>query len=347
MRCPKCQFDHELQKTECLKCGIVFSNYQSPPHAPATQLEDPANRPAAPITPAPAAPVAQFAMAADVLSRSLSNDSDWLFTPADARKSAQKELKCRIFALPLALLLARLLTGTDFNVAAGMLAMVVHESGHAITSWLTGRWAVPMLWVTMHGDSRSWFIVFIVTAAIAAGGFVAWKMQRWGWVCAAGAVLIFELSLQSLTPFKQEALIVFGGDGGALVLSTILMATFYAPRDSALYKSWGLRWGLLVIGALAFMHVFRLWSGPYENIPFGEIEGVNLSDPSLLTTMYGWSVLQLVDRYVRLATACFAALAALYVWGLISASVETRSAATAQSSAQKSLAVGLSVAPRP
>ena len=27
MRCPKCQFDHELQTTECLKCGIVFSRY--------------------------------------------------------------------------------------------------------------------------------------------------------------------------------------------------------------------------------------------------------------------------------------------------------------------------------
>lgn len=27
MRCPKCQFDHELQTTECLKCGIVFARY--------------------------------------------------------------------------------------------------------------------------------------------------------------------------------------------------------------------------------------------------------------------------------------------------------------------------------
>jgi hypothetical protein len=29
MRCPKCQFDHELQTTECLKCGIVFARYQA------------------------------------------------------------------------------------------------------------------------------------------------------------------------------------------------------------------------------------------------------------------------------------------------------------------------------
>jgi len=112
--------------------------------------------------------------------------------------------------------------------------------------------------------------------------------------------------------------------GGALVLATILMATFYAPRESRLYKSWGLRWGLLGIGALSFMHVFLLWSGPLEDLPFGEIEGVNLSDPSLLTEMYGWTVLQMVDRYVRLGTFCLAALLALYVWGLVSAYLRLR-----------------------
>ncbi len=323
MRCPKCQFDHELQKTECLKCGIVFAHYHAP-DAPAAQPDVPVSQLVPPAI-LSSAPAVQVAASAAVLSRALSFDAISPSTPADLQALAVKELKYRIFALPLALLVARLLTGTGFDMAAGMLAMVVHESGHAITSWLTGRWAVPMLWVTMHGDSRSWLVVFIVTAAIGFGGYAAWRTQHWGWVCAALAVLIFELSLQSLTPFKQEAAIVFGGDGGAMVLATILMAAFYAPRESALYKRWGLRWGLLVIGALAFMHVFHLWSGPYENIPFGEIEGVNLSDPSLLTTMYGWSILQLVDRYLRLARICFAAISTIYVWGLISAYLQTRS----------------------
>jgi hypothetical protein len=27
MRCPKCQFDHPLQTTDCLKCGIIFARY--------------------------------------------------------------------------------------------------------------------------------------------------------------------------------------------------------------------------------------------------------------------------------------------------------------------------------
>jgi hypothetical protein len=243
------------------------------------------------------------------------------FNDALSRTDARTELKYRILALPAALLLARLVAGTPLRMAAAMLAMVLHESGHAITAWLTGRWAVPLPWVTPHGQERSWLIVLLVTAAILFAGFLAWKVERWGWVLAAGAMLLLQLIVLSL---PAEAMIVFFGDGGALVLATILMATFYAPRESALYKSWGLRWGFLVIGALSFMHVFLLWTGPLENLPFGEIEGVNLSDPSLLTEMYGWTALQMVDRYVRLGKFCLLALLALYIWGLASAYLELR-----------------------
>jgi hypothetical protein len=179
-----------------------------------------------------------------------------------------------------------------------------------------------MLWVTMHGEERSWSIVLFLSAAIIFGGFLAWKMERWGWVCAAGALLLLQITV--LSAHMDGALIVFFGDGGAMVLATILMATFYAPRESTLYQRWGLRWGLLAIGALAFMHVYRLWSGPFEDIPFGEIEGVNLSDPSLLTQMYGWNVAQLIDRYLLLAKVCFVILIGLYVWGLVSAYLEIR-----------------------
>jgi hypothetical protein len=301
MRCPKCQFDHELQTTECLKCGIVFSRYVASPEGAAGK-------------PAPAAPVTTAAAVSPSAPAAVRNDD------------AVTELKYRVLGLPLALLVARLVAGTGLRIAAGMLAMVLHESGHAITAWLTGTWAVPMLWVTMHGEERSWSIVLCVTAAIVFGGFVAWKMERWGWVCAAGALLLLQITI--LSAQHDGALIVFGGDGGAMVLATILMATFYAPRESALYQNWGLRWGLLAIGALAFMHVYRLWSGPFENIPFGEIEGVNLSDPSLLTEMYGWNVAQLIDRYLLLAKVCFVVLFGLYVWGLVSAYLEVRAPGT-------------------
>jgi len=329
MRCPKCQFDHPLQTTECLKCGIVFSKYKPPvdvsgiPGLSGAVAKRPdAAVPAKPADERVAAAVVSSFVAS--LDRALSPDADK--SPATIRKEAATELKYRLLALPLALVVARFVAGTSLRVAASMLAMALHESGHAITAWLTGRWAVPMLWVTMHGEERSWSIVLFLMAAIIFGGFLAWKMEHWGWVCAAGALLILQITI--LSAHHDGALIVFGGDGGAMVLATILMATFYAPRESALYQNWGLRWGLLVIGALAFMHVYRLWSGPFEDIPFGEIEGVNLSDPSLLTQMYGWNVAQLIDRYLLLAKVCFAVLFGLYVWGLVSAYLEVRSPGT-------------------
>jgi hypothetical protein len=334
MRCPKCQFDHPLQTTECLKCGIVFSKYKPPvehsgddvPGIPvlagsAAKQHD-ATVPANSADERMAAAVVSSFVA--TLDRALSSDAD--NSPAAIRKEASTEFRYRLLALPLALLAARLVAGTSLRVVAGMLTMVLHESGHAITSWLAGRWAVPMLWVTMHGEERSWVIVLLLTAAIIFGGVLAWKVQKYGWVCAAGALLMLQITI--LSAHHDEALIVFGGDGGAMVLATILMAMFYAPRESALYENWGLRWGLLAIGALTFMHVYSLWSGPIENIPFGEIEGVNLSDPSLLTQMYGWTLGQLIDRYLLMGKVCFVVLFSLYVWGLVSAYLKTRSPET-------------------
>jgi hypothetical protein len=103
------------------------------------------------------------------------------------------------------------------------------------------------------------------------------------------------------------------------------MALFYVDHENPIYKSWGIRWGLLAIGALTFMDVFRVWSGQLEDLPFGELEGVNMSDPSLLTEMFGWPVLVMVDSYLRLAKLCLFALALVYVWGLASTYLETKS----------------------
>jgi hypothetical protein len=304
MRCPKCQFDHELQTTECLKCGIVFARYQA-------ALEAASKRPA---LIGPVRPVSAPKLTA-------------VTEPAQNR-DARQELIYRALALPLGLLGARFVVGTGLRMAVGMVTMVLHESGHAVTCWLTGRWAVPMLWVTLHGDERSGVMVLAVTAAIGFGGFRAWVARRWAWVLAAGVVLILQLLCLTVWRFYANSLIIFFGEGGALVLATILMAMFYADRESALYKSWGLRWGLLAIGAAVFMDVYRTWSGPLEDLPFGEIEGVNLSDPTLLTETYGWPVLLMVDRYLRLARFCLMALAVLYIWGLISTYLEMRSQAS-------------------
>jgi hypothetical protein len=51
-------------------------------------------------------------------------------------------------------------------------------------------------------------------------------------------------------------------------------------------------------------------------IPFGEIEGVGLSDSAKLVEEWGWTIRQLVRRYVMVGVACLAALALIYAWGV-------------------------------
>jgi hypothetical protein len=88
----------------------------------------------------------------------------------------------------------------------------------------------------------------------------------------------------------------------------------YAREDNPL-RSQQLRWGFLAIGALAFMDVQAVWSGPLSGLPLGENEN-GLSDPSVLTETYGWNLLTLVIRYQQLEHACLAALAMVYVTNL-------------------------------
>jgi len=122
----------------------------------------------------------------------------------------------------------------------------------------------------------------------------------------------------ALSEARAKQVVVFMGDGGCLVLGSLLMLTVYAPEDSALKRGW-LRWGFLVIGAGAFADAFAQWWASrtdFERIPFGMNEGVGLSDPSVLSETYRWSTEQIVGRYVALGCVCLAILAAAYAFGL-------------------------------
>ena len=81
--------------------------------------------------------------------------------------------------------------------------------------------------------------------------------------------------------------------GAVRMLGTMLMLTVYAREDHPVRRN-QLRWGLLAIGALAFMDAYAVWSGPLDRLPFGENEN-GLSDPSVLTEVYGWGLLMMVN----------------------------------------------------
>jgi hypothetical protein len=240
-----------------------------------------------------------------------------------------RELYVRALALPGALIGAHLATAV-MPGPVRMFSMWVHESGHATAAWLTGFAAFPGPWLTPIDLERSLMVTLAVVGALAAGAYRAWESERWFWVGAAGAVMVMTLiGTFALHPLYARQLIVFGGDGGCFVLGSLLMLTMYARADHPVREE-RLRWVFLVFGALAFMDARATWfSGPGA-VPFGE-DGRGFSDPSVLTELYGWSVMLLIDRYTQLATSCFVVLAAVYAAGLVSALNEARTATTASS----------------
>jgi hypothetical protein len=286
MECPKCHFDYPQQTDECLKCGVIFAKYL------AFQEAVEAVRP---VTPEKSPQVV-----------------------AEQQGKARTEFWCRAFALPGALLLGWLLNWA-MPMLTAFLAMWLHESGHAITAWFSGYAAFPTAWITMIPDERGRWISVVLGAAVSIGGYFAFRLQRWFWVAISTAVLVLFVlgNLQSVA--HARLLFTFWGEGGAYVLATVLMLCFYARPDSPITRS-QVRWGLLILGAMAFWSVYTRWSGGFENIAQfledTDERGIP-SDMRVLNLEYGWSTFMLINRYRTLGHACFVVLLGAYVTGLV------------------------------
>jgi hypothetical protein len=239
------------------------------------------------------------------------------------------EARLRIWALPVALVLARSLVsfGAGRFVTRLFIAMWVHESGHAIAAWLCGYLAFPGPWLTPMSLERSPLFALLLSFLICWLGFRAWKQEQLGQAAIYITILCIHLYCWlALSPDAAKALVTFSGDGGCLVLGTLLMCAVYSPEGSVLHNGW-LRWGCLAIGAGAFMDTFEQWWAArtdVDRIPFGMNEGVGLSDPSVLSDVHGWSAALIVHRYVLLGCSCLAFLGAVYLWGLLSGRSEKK-----------------------
>lgn len=237
----------------------------------------------------------------------------------DAPLDPALEWKLRAVAVPAAVVLAFAFHAwpTGHWLQRTFLSMMVHELGHAVTAWWCGFAALPTVWKTLIPETRQPFISLIVLGLEGWLCVRGWMTQRTSWMVVGIGLAALQLAgtLGASVHRAQEA-IVFGGDAGAMVLGTLLMLTFFAGPESRLRTN-HLRWGLLVIGAAALVDTFGTWSAARAStdaIPFGEIEGVGLSDPSKLDEVYGWTTRQIVRRHWNVGIACFVALAAAWLY---------------------------------
>lgn len=226
------------------------------------------------------------------------------------------EWKRRAGVIPAMLVLALAFHGCDAGhfVQRTALTMPLHELGHAVAGWFSGFAAIPTLWKTLIPEARSTLVPLVIGAAGAAALWRGWSVGP-AWLLGAGiavGALLFAGTFASSVD-TARTVFTFAGDAGAMVLGTGLMLTFFVGPDSRL-RTGGLRYGLAGIGAAALVDTFSVWWAARTDrsvIPFGEIEGVGLSDPSKLVDG-GWTVDQLVDRYVLVGCLCFMVLAVVW-----------------------------------
>lgn len=308
--CPWCNAPRDEGPT-CPKCGAIY--------AKAEAIK--AHGKAAPSIVAPVAPVA----AAEVLPATLPDidnpAEDWQLVD-----DAELEWKFCVGAIPVALLLAALFhaSGLMASLQRIFLTMPVHELGHATAAWLCGYTAIPTVWKTLVPDTRG-FIVPV--ALLAAFGYLGWR----GWVAenrivvgvACALVLLQLLFTFGISLKTARMIVVFSGDGGGMILATLLMATFFFGKRTQLYKG-SLRWGFVVIGAVAFVDIYSTWvraRSDLDAIPLGSQDGMD-ADPLVLVQEFGWTLNGTVSRYFMLGLACLLALACVYAWGVRRAAQE-------------------------
>ena len=192
--------------------------------------------------------------------------------------------------------------------------MWLHELGHATAAWLTGFPAVPLPWFTSVGAERSFVFALAITAGLGYAVWRGWTSEDRVLTAVAGAVLALQLfGTVILRAPTARTWITFGGGVGSLFFGALLMAAFFVPPDHKLHRDW-LRWGLLVIGAGSFVDTFRVWwqaRHDMEAIAFGEINGSDTDATTLVQA--GWSVDQMVGRYVAIGVLSLLALAVLQV----------------------------------
>ncbi len=212
-----------------------------------------------------------------------------------------------LLAFPLAALiwtpLANALGLPAFLLRAAVVQL--HEAGHAITAWLSGRMAVPLIGITFTDGGTSATSIFIFLTALFA--WVSWRCGREKkYFVPAVCFLLFLLQCY-LTLFisreRSQMWLVFGGCGGEMILGALLVLAFQHEMPE------GMRWeywrpAALLIGIYCFDHGYGFWRDVHSHraqLPMGSLFGGlgdTQGDMNRLLGDFGWSEGHLINAYL-------------------------------------------------
>ena len=230
------------------------------------------------------------------------------------------EKKICLGALPSMLAFAFLVQLSGFGSSIQRIAftMPVHELGHATVAWFCGFNAVPTLWKTISPSNRGIAASFVLFVGIVSLANYGRRHMQNVWVVIAAFLLLMQgIGTLMVSERDSQQYILFGGDGGGMVLATVLMLSFYFGKETQLYKG-GLRWGFLGIGAAGFADMFMTWwrsASDRLQVPYG-LTGGEPTDAFKLINYHTWSWEQLISRHVAVGVICLLVLLGFYIWGI-------------------------------
>jgi Zn-finger nucleic acid-binding protein len=186
---------------------------------------------------------------------------------------------------------------------AGLIGMPFHELGHALTSWLSSRFAVPLPFFTVWHDEQSLLFGFLLAALLAWFGHHSWRDESRFGVALAGVLLLAQVGMSWLVPARFTLMLqILGGALGELVLGALLLAAFHFPLPDRLrWDFW--RWPALFPGAVCFGQALLVWiraSDDAGSIPWGAAIGDESDgDMNRLVRDFGWSASELASFYLK------------------------------------------------
>ena len=230
------------------------------------------------------------------------------------------EYKLCLWVVPGMLALAFLMevVGIGDSMLRIVFGMPVHEMGHAVTGWFSGFNSVPTLWKTLVPRDRGFVAPGLLFVAICYLINYA-RLNAHGGLFLGG---IFLLILQFIGIFVLEKgtanmLVTWGGDGVGMMLATALMAGFVFDKRTNWYQGY-LRWGFVFIGAAAFADISAPWwvsLNDLSAVPYGA-SGGNHTDTYKLMHSHGWTMDEVINRYVTLSVVCMSVLLIFYIRGI-------------------------------
>jgi hypothetical protein len=208
-------------------------------------------------------------------------------------------------------------TGQFFG---SLMSMPFHELGHALASWLSSRFALPLPFFTVWSNDQSLPFGLALGGVLGWFGFHSWREGRRFGLVVAGALLAAQLWLSCFVSARASLMCqILGGGLGEIVLGGLVLVAFHFPLPARLrWDFW--RWPALLPGGVCFGHAALTWvaaARDHRRIPWGSAIGDESDgDMNRLVQGFGWSAPELARFYLGAACVSALVIGAAYVLAL-------------------------------